>query len=249
MDKKFTVYRATSSTTGKCYVGMTGTSLRQRINSHRFSSKKSANKKGCHAFYYAITKYGFDDFKFSVIKENLSKEEAQKLEFDLIEVEGLRAGKGYNSAMGGSWRDISENKNPMYGKHHSDESKRKIALANKGKDCKSIEGKMRIAEAVRKHHTGMKRSEEARKKMSASAMGRKASDGARANMSKARAGVKYSVERRAKQAPIARENGKKRSRPCTIDGIEYQSVSEASRVLGKSRKSIRRMEEKNGIAS
>ena len=95
-------------------------------------------------FSAAIKKYGWDNFEHIIIASNLLKQEAEKLEHELITKEQTNQAKyGYNLTSGGGvgvFRHSEESKklmsehtkgelNPMYGKQHSEETKLKISKA------------------------------------------------------------------------------------------------------------------------
>lgn len=121
-------------------------------------------------FSRAISKYSWQNFKHEVLFDGLTKEEAEELEIVLIaEYNSTNDKFGYNKANGGNsigkhterTRSIISEKakkrlknpenNPMYGKHHSEETKNKIS----------------------KKHTGNKISEETKKKLSEANAGEK----------------------------------------------------------------------------
>lgn len=108
------VYQHVNQVNGKRYIGMTGTSP-----DHRWGQ----GYKGCSRFYNAINKYGWDSFSHEVIKEGLTRMEAEALEIELIsKYKTQNCRFGYNIMEGGS--------SPCM----SDETKRKISEANKGHD-------------------------------------------------------------------------------------------------------------------
>lgn len=90
------IYKATSKTTGKVYIGQTSQSLQRRINQHKCHS----GSKNYH-FYNAIKKYGFDDFVFEVVEDNIkTKEELNERERYWIKFyDSYR--NGYNTTLGG----------------------------------------------------------------------------------------------------------------------------------------------------
>ena len=140
------------------YFGCTSRSLHERIAEHRYRALRlNKNLK----FDNAIRKYGFENFNWKIIETLSTHDEMLALEQQLISEHGTFK-DGYNSSLGGEsgsfglggdkhWsygvlrtdaekqhlsnvmkgRYCGEN-NPFYGLNHSDETKLKISLANKG---------------------------------------------------------------------------------------------------------------------
>ena len=75
MSKRFIVYRHTTPS-GKCYVGITTTSVRERIRSGYLHNRYMKS---------AIEKYGWDNIRTEILAENVTQEEASLLETFLIE--------------------------------------------------------------------------------------------------------------------------------------------------------------------
>lgn len=98
-DKKFVVYIHKNLINGKVYIGQTSNlSERWRCDGKNyFNSIK---------FYNAIKKYGWCNFSHEVIYDNLSQEEADKLEKELIEkYDSIE--NGYNLKEGGARGSLS----------------------------------------------------------------------------------------------------------------------------------------------
>ena len=160
------VYAHINKINGKMYVGQTSQRPTKRWNhGHGY--------KGCDYFYYAIQKYGWDNFDHEIIASNLTKNEADNFEKLLIDrLNLLDPTYGYNLREGGShWKMTEEHKqkikeansgenHPFYGKHLSDEHKANISKATSGENNNfygkhhSIESKNKISLANRgaKHY-------------------------------------------------------------------------------------------------
>ena len=137
----YTVYMHISPS-GKKYIGITGQSIERRWGN-------GSGYKNCISFNRAIEKYGWNNIEHEIIFNNLSKEDlyiednyvhakivvkgksisglskkdAETKEIELIKKYNTTDSKyGYNIENGGS----------TIGKH-SEETKRKIGIANKGK--------------------------------------------------------------------------------------------------------------------
>ena len=115
------------SPSNKYYVGITSQKPEKRWKGG------SGYKNNIH-FYRAIKKYGWNNFQHEIIASNLTKQEAENFEIILIyKLKSNNKNFGYNVSAGGGTLDISlcNEKNSMYGKHHSDESRKKISDARK----------------------------------------------------------------------------------------------------------------------
>ena len=108
----------------------------------------------------AIKKYGWENVKHEILFECISEEEVDDLEISLIQKYDCQIdnGNGYNIDFGGKHRIVSDHtrkklskalsgeKHPYYGKHRSEETKRRIALGNIGKTV-SEESRMRMSKS------------------------------------------------------------------------------------------------------
>ena len=105
MKNRYKVYIHKNLINGKVYIGQTCKTLQER------SGLNGKNYKGCTRFYEDIEKYGWDNFEHKVLYDNLSCEEANKLERELIkQYKSLDLNYGYNVATGGGNKDIDESK-------------------------------------------------------------------------------------------------------------------------------------------
>ena len=152
----------------KVYIGITSQKPERRWRSGE------GYKRNKH-FYSAILKYGWDNIEHSVLFENLTKDEACEIEKFLIQkTKSYCRDIGYNFTMGGeSYQFTSEIKEKIKinhsrswkGKHHTEETKKKISVANKGRvfseehkekirknhsHCKSFQGRHHSAESKKK---------------------------------------------------------------------------------------------------
>lgn len=168
-EKRYIVYKHTlpMSISGKendmVYIGITN----QKNPWSRWGVREAHYKYNQH-FSRAIAKYGWGNFLHEVLFDGLTKDEAEQKEVELIaEYNSTNNKCGYNKANGGSsigkhtdkTKEILSAKakerfekpenNPMFGKHHSEETKRKIS----------------------EKATGREHSEEAKQKMSMQRMG------------------------------------------------------------------------------
>ena len=108
------VYCHTNKINGKKYIGITRTSVRKRwgINGSGYAR--------CPLFYCAIQKYGWDNFTHEIIKDNLSNDEASKIESELIQKFHTNdRNYGYNISNGGYYNTFGL----------SDSTKKKLSIA------------------------------------------------------------------------------------------------------------------------
>lgn len=118
------IYKVTNITNEKCYIGQTIYSLQQRKCAHKNNVKYNRNPTS--AFYNAIRKYGWDNFKWEIIKECDSKEMLNIMEtFMIIVYKSFILEKGYNLTWGGD---------SNIGYRHSDKEKEKRRIRQLGKN-------------------------------------------------------------------------------------------------------------------
>ena len=133
----YVIYMHTNKTNGKVYIGLTSMTPRERWRDGK------GYHKGTH-FRNAIDKYGWDNFKHEIIKENLSKEEAGYWEQYYISFyKSTDRQYGYNMSFGGECgghpqteetkKKISENHSGFDGRKHTEESLKKMRDAKIGK--------------------------------------------------------------------------------------------------------------------
>lgn len=156
----YSVYLHKNKINDKVYIGQTKQTLEKRwMNGEGYDTSPR--------FYNAIQKYGWDNFEHIVLRTNLSQEEANYLEEQLIaQFNSQNEEFGYNikaggnnnalseetkrkiglansiSLLGNTWSEDQKEKisklfsgkgNPFYGKHHTEETKKKISDNRKGK--------------------------------------------------------------------------------------------------------------------
>lgn len=173
-EKKWCVYKHTNKINGKVYIGQTGQKPEERW-------RKGEGYINSKYFYKAIQKYGWDNFEHEILLNNLTLEEANFLEQQIIkEYKATDRQFGYNLKEGGSHRkytedsklkmsqnhsDVSKENNPMYGKHHTKETIEKIKQTKKDNKIKkppmSEETKKKISEA----NKGKKRTKEQKQRI------------------------------------------------------------------------------------
>lgn len=153
----YTVYKHISPS-GKVYIGITS---KNPVKRWRGGSGYSTNPY----FSKAIKKYGWENFRHEIICTEMTKEEAEAKEIELIAFfRSAEHDKGYNIQNGGS----------SNGKH-SEETKAKIGRANKGRN-QFMYGKHHSEEAKRKiaeHRIGTHLTEETKRKISIAHKGKK----------------------------------------------------------------------------
>ena len=127
----FCVYKHTSPS-GKVYIGITGQKPERRWQ------RGKAYGENLH-FFAAIQKYGWDNFKHEILFENLTKEEAEAKEIELIaQYNSTDRAYGYNISSGGGINFPSEEgkqrlRELWTGHVFSDDVRQKISQTQKGK--------------------------------------------------------------------------------------------------------------------
>jgi group I intron endonuclease len=164
----YSAYCFTNKINNKKYVGIT-CNIKRRYNQHKNTNSRAV------VFCLAIKKYGFENFDFLVLKENLSLKDAKLIERQFIKDFNSIVPNGYNRTKGGDssvkhtketiekiveknriWRLI--NGHQMTGKKHSEETKKLLKeSALKRTDRPSGEAHWNF---------GMKHKESTKKKMS-----------------------------------------------------------------------------------
>jgi group I intron endonuclease len=136
----YKVYIIKSLINGKVYIGFTKHTLKHRLSTHFRNSKK--NSMVNNKFANAILKHGINNFIIELLFECDNKDDSLNKEiFYIKEYDSIK--NGYNSSKGGEvggvsgkHADFKGEKNPFYGKKHSEETKLKISQReyNKGSE-------------------------------------------------------------------------------------------------------------------
>jgi len=173
----YKIYLITNIQNKKQYVGITKFSLEERFSQHI--------KRG-FLLTEAIQKYGHQKFSIELIEEVESAERAYELEQYYIKERDTKVPNGYNLTNGGDgifgWEASEEyrqecservkhlhkeKKVGMYGKTHSEETKKKISDASKGNAyCLGRTLSEETKQKIREKHIGKIVSEETKKKIS-----------------------------------------------------------------------------------
>ena len=199
---------------GKRYIGITGQPvLRRWRNGEGYEGQP---------VYDAILKYRWENIKHEILFENLSKEEAEEKEIELIKKYKTKSHEnGYNIENGGSISELSE------------ETKRKISEKQKGKMAGAKHwhyGKhwdKDVREKLSKAHKGKKRSKETNEKMSRLFSG----------SGNPMYGVKMAPERKEKlQAACVKAVSK--AVICVETGKFYSSMAQAQKETGINSRTI-----------
>jgi len=135
------IYSITNLINHKVYIGQTKQRLQTRFSQHL------CPRSACGALRAAVNKYGKENFELMKITTAATQEEADMLERLWIRLYRSNDPKrGYNQTDGGRGNGIGFTdevktrmshervgaRNPFYGKHHSEESKRKMHESHAG---------------------------------------------------------------------------------------------------------------------
>lgn len=182
------------SPSNKYYIGVTCQNVYMRWG-HNGLGYFAKRKKVQTPFYYAIQKYGWDNFQHIVLIENLSKEVALMCEQYLInKYHTTDRDFGYNITKGGEG---------VCGYRHSVETKEKLRKLNKGRQL-SEEHKQKISDALKGRpntwQKGVKPSDDTVHKLSESLRGHLVSEETREKIRKANTGRHPTDEVRRKMS-------------------------------------------------
>ena len=139
-NNNYIVYMHTSPNNKK-YIGITSQKPERRWR------KNGEGYKSHVYFWKAIQKYGWDNFEHDILYTNLTKKEAEQKEVELIaHYNSNNVDFGYNMSIGGEsgskgYKYTDEQReymrsincginNPMYGRHHTDETKQKERISH-----------------------------------------------------------------------------------------------------------------------
>ncbi len=209
-----------------------------KVNSKLYIGKKKIDMKNFKTYLgsgvaltRAVDKYGRDNFERIILEVAYSKEELDNFEIKYIELfDASEEDSFYNIALGGDGGVCLKGEdNPSYGKHLSEETKKKISEANKGVNSPnygkhlSEETKKKIGEARKGKYAGVNHpnygkhhSEEAKKKIGEVHRGKEISEETKKKMSEARKGKKHPLygkhlSEEAKKKLSEAKKGKKHS--------------------------------------
>lgn len=173
-ERKYCVYMH-KCPNGKSYIGITSQEAAERWrNGEGYKNQM---------FYRAIQKYGWDKIEHSILFTGLSKEEAEEIEIEFIlKLKTNQKDFGYNISNGGNSAGT-----------HSEETKRKIAQANTGRQC-SEETRAKISA----RNKGKIISEETKSKISNTLKGREFSEEHKRKISEGTKGRVVTKETREK---------------------------------------------------
>lgn len=140
---EYVLYVHQNKINGKRYIGITNNVSKRWYG-------KGKKYENCPRFWNAVKKYGWDGFEHKILVKGLTLEEANELEQEYIKkYRTCEREFGYNIQPGGDFVPS------MLGRHHTEETKRKISESNRGRQ-RSEELKRRHSETMRGKMVGEK---------------------------------------------------------------------------------------------
>jgi group I intron endonuclease len=224
------LYKLTSPS-GKMYIGITSHTAEERFVQH------CKNTSGCIALKGAIKKYGKENFTIDVLLKADDWELMQLAEIETIEKLNTKSPNGYNLTFGGDGR---------YGFIVSDETRRKLSVAGKGRVLTDEHRKIlsnihktRSPESYKKaglSNTGRKHTDEAKAKISTAHTGKVASEETKAKLSEIRKGAPKSEEHKANISKALKGN---------MSDEQRADLSKLKKGIPRSAETIKKMSEAN----
>lgn len=150
------IYSILNKKNGKIYIGLTS-NVKRRFKEHK--SELRRNKHYNPYLQNAWNKYGESSFEFNILEYCLDEELSNNEEWWIDFFNSTDKSIGYNLTTSGE--SYCGSANPMYGKHHSAESRMKMSQSRKGTQT-----------GVNNNFYGKTHSPESRAKMSKSRTGK-----------------------------------------------------------------------------
>lgn len=228
------IYAIVNKLNNKVYVGQS-INIRSRLTKHKWELNKNIHHNP--HLQYAWNKYGEDCFDFITLCETTEEKLDEMEQYYIFAFDACDEEFGYNKSYGGKSPKVTNDvkqrmsvahsgvNNPMYGKHHSDETKRKISEANKGrvepdelrkKKSEMMSGEGNPMYGVPSPMTGKHHTEEARQKIRDCQIGEKNSF----------YGKRHSEETKKKLSEANSGKNNSRSKPVIQLTLDYEFIKE-----------------------
>lgn len=206
------LYTITDTISNKIYIGQS-IKEKERWRQHKYLARQENPIQYIHR---AMKKYGINNFIYEVIATCLTQCDADETETQLIkQYDSRNKERGYNMAPGGNvaWQaGLPPEMYPMFGKHHTEESKKKISESNLGK-IMSNESRQKMSESMQQRLLiGWKpaSNDEISQKISKSHIGKIVSEETKEKIRKYHTGLIHSEETKNKMSEA--KIGKKKSK-------------------------------------
>lgn len=205
---KYYVYKTTNKVNGKIYIGYHASE----------NIEKDSYLGSGYILHRAIRSHGRHNFEREILFEFDTREEATKKEREIVNEEFIKQDDNYNLALGGFGGGLPGDKNPFFGKHHTEETKEKLRISSSNKRH-TEETKEKISESLRANEEFMCKikSKEHGEKISRSLKNSEAhrlslhNPERRRRLLEANIGRKHSEESKQKMSENSKIKGKKRS--------------------------------------
>lgn len=233
------VYMHTNILTGKSYVGLTTRTVRERWTEHVFHALKSKEHRNVH-LYRSIRKHGPDCWLHSTLQTCHTLIEAKQAERYWIKELGTKV-DGYNLTDGGDGQfghspteETREKiRRALVGIKRSEETRRKLVIAQSHRGPVSDLTRMRQSKAQKKVQAALTQEQKAKRSQKARTLliGRKVSNETRERIRKSNLGRVFSEQTLAKLREARNRRGPYSKETCRkiSEGNKGKKVSEEAK--------------------
>jgi len=184
MEKISGIYKIINKVNGKYYVG-SSKNIKRRFYIHKYCLNKNDHVND--HLQYAWNKYGADSFEFLILESNIPSDQLDIVEQKYLDVIEIKREESYNISLIAGKVEMSDatrkkmsmshmgEKNHNFGNHKTEETRKKISIANTGK-IHSEEARRKISQSNMGHLVSEETRRKISKKNAISQLGKKRSE-------------------------------------------------------------------------